>query len=278
MQARAGAMMEAIEHYCCERPPHEFALASHRALRRRATAVDPRSLVLDPRAGYADTLPLRVAPWDRPAIWRASLGARVRGVEAASWRSRSAGLSREYQWAGLREHHRRGRLSRPGRGDRAGCVDAGDSPRNAGSARPCHRECGQNSGDLSGVRSGECNSRRAPVPDHRSSHASRRAVPARVEVRASGHPSGDPGNHERHRGAGVCGRRLGTVWRRTSAFSHWLWCASGRARCGDEGPYRAGSEPVDRSFRACAKTSTRSPGWMARSTGRRRACGSRMAR
>ena len=59
MQARAGAMMEAIEHYCCERPPHEFALASHSALRRRATAVDPRSLVLDPHAGYADTLPLR---------------------------------------------------------------------------------------------------------------------------------------------------------------------------------------------------------------------------
>jgi ribosomal protein S12 methylthiotransferase accessory factor len=62
MQAKAGAMMEAIEHYCCERPPHEFAQSSYKALRRRAAAVDPRSLILDPRAGYADTLPLRWLP------------------------------------------------------------------------------------------------------------------------------------------------------------------------------------------------------------------------
>src|SRR5688572_21254672 len=58
MQARAGAMMEAIEHYCCERPPHDVAYSSHSALRRSASAVDPQSLILDPRAGYEDTLPL----------------------------------------------------------------------------------------------------------------------------------------------------------------------------------------------------------------------------
>jgi len=58
MQAKAGAMMEAIEHYCCERPPHELERASYRALRRKAAAVDPQSLILDPRAEYADTLPL----------------------------------------------------------------------------------------------------------------------------------------------------------------------------------------------------------------------------
>ena len=58
MHARAGAMMEAIEHYCCERPPHELERATYRALRRKAAAVDPRSLILDPRAEYADTLPL----------------------------------------------------------------------------------------------------------------------------------------------------------------------------------------------------------------------------
>jgi ribosomal protein S12 methylthiotransferase accessory factor YcaO len=56
--ARAGAMMEAIEHYCCERPPHELERASYRALCRKAAAVDPKSLILDPRADYADTLPL----------------------------------------------------------------------------------------------------------------------------------------------------------------------------------------------------------------------------
>jgi ribosomal protein S12 methylthiotransferase accessory factor YcaO len=59
MQARAGAMMEAIEHYCCERPPHELEYASHRALRRRAAAVDPQRLILDPRSGYTDTLSLK---------------------------------------------------------------------------------------------------------------------------------------------------------------------------------------------------------------------------
>lgn len=58
MHARAGAMMEAIEHYCCERPPHDLERASYRALRRKAAAVDPKSLILDPRADYADTLPL----------------------------------------------------------------------------------------------------------------------------------------------------------------------------------------------------------------------------
>jgi ribosomal protein S12 methylthiotransferase accessory factor YcaO len=58
MHARAGAMMEAIEHYCCERPPHKPTCCSYRALRRRANAVDPRSLILDPRAGYAETLAL----------------------------------------------------------------------------------------------------------------------------------------------------------------------------------------------------------------------------
>ena len=58
MQARAGAMMEAIEHYCCERPPHRLRVGSYRTLRRLAKAVDPQSLFLDPRAGFAETLPL----------------------------------------------------------------------------------------------------------------------------------------------------------------------------------------------------------------------------
>jgi|RhiMethySRZTD1v2_1073278.scaffolds.fasta_scaffold00204_39 ribosomal protein S12 methylthiotransferase accessory factor len=73
MHARAGAMMEAIEHYCCERPPDELERASYRALRRNAAAVDPHSLILDPRAEYADTLPLT---WlrgtdlhSRAAVW-----------------------------------------------------------------------------------------------------------------------------------------------------------------------------------------------------------------
>lgn len=60
MQARAGAMMEAIEHYCCERPPLELRYASYSSLRRTASAIDPRSLLLDPKAGYTETLPL---PW-----------------------------------------------------------------------------------------------------------------------------------------------------------------------------------------------------------------------
>ena len=58
IHARAGAMMEAIEHYCCERPPHELERASYRGLRRKTAAIDPQSLILDPRAEYADTLPL----------------------------------------------------------------------------------------------------------------------------------------------------------------------------------------------------------------------------
>ena len=58
MQAKAGAMMEAIEHYCCERPLHELERASHRALRRKGAAIDPQGLILDPRAGYKDTLTL----------------------------------------------------------------------------------------------------------------------------------------------------------------------------------------------------------------------------
>jgi len=58
MHARAGAMMEAIEHYCCERPPHRPKYCSYRTLRRQAPAVDPRSVLLDPRADYRDTLPL----------------------------------------------------------------------------------------------------------------------------------------------------------------------------------------------------------------------------
>jgi ribosomal protein S12 methylthiotransferase accessory factor len=62
MHARAGAMMEAIEHYCCERAPHELERASYRSLRRKAAAVDPQSLILDPRAEYSDTLPLTWLP------------------------------------------------------------------------------------------------------------------------------------------------------------------------------------------------------------------------
>ncbi len=58
MQAKAGALMESIEHYCCERPPHEPEYASYSALRRKANAVDPQSLILDPKAGYRETLPL----------------------------------------------------------------------------------------------------------------------------------------------------------------------------------------------------------------------------
>jgi len=58
MQARAGAMMEAIEHYCCQRPPHRPRYASYSTLRRTARAVDPQSLLLDPAAGYTETLPL----------------------------------------------------------------------------------------------------------------------------------------------------------------------------------------------------------------------------
>ena len=58
MHAKAGAMMEAIEHYCCERPPHQSTSACYRTLRRHARALDPRSLFLDPRARYTDSLPL----------------------------------------------------------------------------------------------------------------------------------------------------------------------------------------------------------------------------
>jgi ribosomal protein S12 methylthiotransferase accessory factor len=58
LQAKAGAMMEAIEHYCCERPPHRPRYASYATLRRTARAVDPQSLLLDPHAGYSETLPL----------------------------------------------------------------------------------------------------------------------------------------------------------------------------------------------------------------------------
>ena len=58
MHAKAGAMMEAIEHYCCERPPHKATYESFRTLRRRARAIDPRQLFLDPRAGYGQTLRL----------------------------------------------------------------------------------------------------------------------------------------------------------------------------------------------------------------------------
>jgi ribosomal protein S12 methylthiotransferase accessory factor YcaO len=56
MQAKAGALMEAIEHYCCERPPHEPEYASYATLRRTANAVDPQSLFLDPEVGYRETL------------------------------------------------------------------------------------------------------------------------------------------------------------------------------------------------------------------------------
>src|SRR5215813_6212370 len=43
MHAKAGAMMEAIEHYCCERTPHEPEDSSYLALRRRgANALDPQ--------------------------------------------------------------------------------------------------------------------------------------------------------------------------------------------------------------------------------------------
>ena len=58
MQARAGALMESIEHYCCERPPHEPEAASYATLRRKANAVDPQSLILDPKVAYRETLPL----------------------------------------------------------------------------------------------------------------------------------------------------------------------------------------------------------------------------
>ena len=58
LHARAGAMMEAVEHYCCERPPHRLRHATFRTLRRRARAVDPECLCLDPKANYTDTLPL----------------------------------------------------------------------------------------------------------------------------------------------------------------------------------------------------------------------------
>lgn len=58
MHAKAGAMMEAIEHYCCERPPHKATYESFRTLRRRARAINPRQLFLDPRAGYGQTLRL----------------------------------------------------------------------------------------------------------------------------------------------------------------------------------------------------------------------------
>jgi ribosomal protein S12 methylthiotransferase accessory factor len=51
-------MMEAIEHYCCERPPHAASYESFQTLRRENRAVDPQDLFLDPRAGYSETLPL----------------------------------------------------------------------------------------------------------------------------------------------------------------------------------------------------------------------------
>jgi len=51
-------MMEAIEHYCCERPPHTPTYESYRTLRRQARAIDPRCLFLDPRVSYRETLRL----------------------------------------------------------------------------------------------------------------------------------------------------------------------------------------------------------------------------
>ena len=51
-------MMEAIEHYCCERPPHNPKCGSFRTIRRQARAVDPRKLFVDPRAHYRETLAL----------------------------------------------------------------------------------------------------------------------------------------------------------------------------------------------------------------------------
>ena len=56
MHAKAGALMEAIEHYCCERLPHEPEYASYTTLRRKANAVDPQRLILDPQVGYRETL------------------------------------------------------------------------------------------------------------------------------------------------------------------------------------------------------------------------------
>src|SRR5262249_17534347 len=60
MHAKAGAMMEAIEHYCCERTPHEPEDSSYLALRRRgANALDPQSLFVDPDSDYTETLQLQ---------------------------------------------------------------------------------------------------------------------------------------------------------------------------------------------------------------------------
>jgi len=90
MQARAGAMMEAIEHYCCERPPHRPRHASYSMLRRTARAVDPQSLLLDARAGYSETRP---QAWLRGTdlrsdeqVWvPAGAVLKPRGVDAPRW-------------------------------------------------------------------------------------------------------------------------------------------------------------------------------------------------
>ncbi len=58
MHAKAGAMMEAIEHYCCERPAHEPKYSSYRSLRRRVNVLAPQSLILDIESRYTEMLPL----------------------------------------------------------------------------------------------------------------------------------------------------------------------------------------------------------------------------
>jgi ribosomal protein S12 methylthiotransferase accessory factor len=58
MHAKAGAMMEAIEHYCCEKPAQQPQYGSYRSLRRRVNVVSPQSLILHIESGYTENLKL----------------------------------------------------------------------------------------------------------------------------------------------------------------------------------------------------------------------------
>ena len=85
MQARAGAMMEAVEHYCCERAPHrpEFATIEPCGARPCHRSAQP---VSRPASGYTETVSFE---WLRGTdlIRRAGVGAGGRGAQASVWRS-----------------------------------------------------------------------------------------------------------------------------------------------------------------------------------------------
>lgn len=55
IEAKAGAMMEAIERYCAELVPPSLVRASYQQMQERGSVLDPRWLHLDPQSGYSET-------------------------------------------------------------------------------------------------------------------------------------------------------------------------------------------------------------------------------